>query len=410
LIIFPTQGVYKTKMNSMVKQIIENIHNELISSELSNNIGLHGGTSGIALFLAYYERIIHNSQGINPKIMEILEHNIRMINSGRLIHTICNGISGFGWLCEHLAKMEMLYREDIEFLDELDSFLYNKMITDIKRGTYDFLHGALGVGTYFLTRFGIKDVRRYLNDLLFELEKSAILCENGAVKWMSILDVETRIIGYNISLSHGLSSIAAFLIRLIQVNFETERAKRLLNGTITYIVDQITYTKGCISYFPSHSKESSTGSLHSRLGWCYGDLGIACVIRNAAVVLNNHEWEEIALKVLRFNCNRRNLDENGIRDASLCHGSAGIAHIYLNLYSQTMIDEFKETADYWHNITLQMAKYPDGLAGYKYWRGEKHGGYENCNTLLEGVAGIGLALLSYIGKSNISWDDCLMLT
>jgi len=43
----------------------------------------------------------------------------------------------------------MLDKEDIIFLDDLDPFLYKKMIIDIKRGNYDFLHGALGVATYF---------------------------------------------------------------------------------------------------------------------------------------------------------------------------------------------------------------------------------------------------------------------
>lgn len=389
-----------------------------MTSELAENIGLHGGTSGIALFLVYYDRLILQQNDLSQRVVDILEHNVKCIDSEkRLSHTICNGVSGFGWFCEHLRKMGMLYREDIEFLDALDLFLFNRMVADIKRGYYDYLHGALGVATYFLTRFNRKKVPEYLNELLTELEKSGEICENDAIKWISLLNHETGEKGYNISLSHGMSSIAAFLVRLHQLNFETKRVECLLTRTCKYILDQITFTDANISYFPSYSKESlySTienhpGNNYSRLGWCYGDLGIAPVIRQAAIVLKNKEWENTAMRILYHTTNRRDLRINSINDAGLCHGSAGIAHIFWNLYLNTQIEEFRETTDYWLYITLQMAKYADGLAGFKAWHTEEYGGPAKSATLLEGIAGIGLALLSYMKNGAIAWDECLLLS
>jgi len=391
-------------------QVIENIHKELMTSELSENIGLHAGTSGVALFLAYYDRIMLGKNEISPRVMEILEHNINQIDSGNGQHTICSGIAGFGWLCEHLRKLRMLNREDIEFLDDLDPFLYERMMIDIREGNYDYLHGALGVGMYFLSRFDKKTVPGYLNDLLVELEKSAIPCENDAVKWLSVLDRETGEKGYNISLSHGMSSIGALLIRLYQLNFETKKVNRLLVKNIMYILDQITYTQGSLSYFPSRSKENSSGNCYSRLGWCYGDLGIAHVLLQASDVLKNKDWENTALLILRHNCNRRDLSENAILDAGLCHGSAGISHIFLNLCLNTNIMEFRETSDYWLNITMQMEQNNGGLAGFKAWRTEEYGGPVKSDLLLDGIAGIGLVLLSYLKNNEIYWDECLMLS
>ncbi len=391
-------------------QVIENIHKELMISELSDNIGLHAGISGIALFLAYYDRIILEKNEISPRVMEILEHNIECINSGKKLYTICSGISGFGWLCEHLRKLGMLNREDIEFLDDLDPFLYKQMMADIKEGNYDYLHGALGVGTYFLSRFDKKEVPGYLEELFTELEKSAIPCENGAVKWLSVLDRDTGEKGFNISLSHGMSSIVAFLTRLHQLDFETEKVSRLLTKTITYILDQIIYIKGSISYFPSFSKESSKGNNYSRLGWCYGDLGIAHILWQAAVSLKNTKWEDIAIQILRHTSNRCDLSNNGVNDAGLCHGSAGLAHVFWNLYMNTKEFVFRETTDYWLNITMNMAKYDDGLAGFKAWRKEKYGGPVKSDSFLEGIAGIGLVLLSHLKSDEIDWEECLMLS
>lgn len=390
--------------------IIENIHKELMVSELSDNIGLHAGTSGIALFLSYYDRIILGKNEVSQRVMEILDHNIESINSGNRLHTICSGISGFGWLCEHLRKLEMLDKDDIEFLDDLDPFLYRQMIVDIREGNYDYLHGALGVGTYFLSRFDKKEISVYLEELLTELEKSGIPCENNAIKWLSVLDHETGEKGFNISLSHGMSSIAAFLVRLHQLNFETDRVSKLLAQTITYILGQITYVKGSISYFPSFSKESSNGNHYSRLGWCYGDLGIAYILWQAAISLKNKEWEDTAIRILLHNSKRRNLQTNAISDAGLCHGSAGIAHIFWSLYHDTHVEKFQGTGDYWLNITMQMAKHTDGLAGFKAWRTEENGGPVKTDSLLEGIAGIGLALLSFINNDEMVWNNSIMLS
>jgi len=389
-------------------QIIEKIYKELSTTRLTNNIGLHAGSSGIALFIAYYDRIVNREESINQRILDIINHNIECINLGERQQSICSGISGFGWLCEHLKNLHAFNEKNIEFLKDLDVYLFSKMILDIKNGNYDYLHGALGVGTYFLTRFYRKEISDILILLLCELEKSGTHCENGAIKWISNLNIEGKK-GCNISLSHGMSSIAAFLIRLHQIKFEVERVDKLLIQTIVYIIDQITYTDNSISFFPTYSKESSLDNHYSRLGWCYGDLGISYILLEAALVLNNKEWEIIALRILLHSCKRRDLHKNGIRDAGLCHGSAGISHIFWNLYLKTQIQEFRIASDYWLNITMQMFNNDDELLGFKAWRTEESGGPIISNTLLEGLAGIGLAFLSRISGDKLSWDECIML-
>lgn len=53
-----------------------------------------------------------------------------------------------------------------------------------------------------------------------------------------------------------------------------------------------------------------------------------------------------------------------------------------------------------------MARFDDGLAGYK----ALHTEMENEYGILEGVAGIGLALLSYVTETEPTWDECLLLS
>ena len=67
-----------------------------------------------------------------------------------------------------------------------------------------------------------------------------------------------------------------------------------------------------ISCFPSFSIESEENPLPSRLGWCYGDLGIAQALLQAARALENEEYENIALKILIHSCNRKKINDSMI--------------------------------------------------------------------------------------------------
>ena len=66
-------------------------------------------------------------------------------------------------------------------------------------------------------------------------------------------------------------------------------------------------------------------------------------------------------------------------------------------------------AAYWIGRTLSMAKFEDGLAGYKTWQGAERG-FRNEYGLLEGIAGIRLVLLAYLSDEEPTWDECLLLS
>lgn len=66
-------------------------------------------------------------------------------------------------------------------------------------------------------------------------------------------------------------------------------------------------------------------------------------------------------------------------------------------------------AAYWIGRTLSMAKFEDGLAGYKTWQGAERG-FRNEYGLLEGIAGIRLVLLAYLSNEEPTWDECLLLS
>ncbi|MFD9697566.1 lanthionine synthetase C family protein [Lentzea sp. NPDC059081] len=63
----------------------------------------------------------------------------------------------------------------------------------------------------------------------------------------------------------------------------------------------------------------------SRIAWCYGAPGVARAVQLAACALGEPAWAEEARTTLRA-AFRRPRARWGIKDASLCHGSAGVLH------------------------------------------------------------------------------------
>jgi lantibiotic modifying enzyme len=392
-------------MNDKISKIIDSI--KLLDQ--TQSIGLYTGKCGIALFYHYCSLMLKDNES-SKNCFNLIDDAIEEINNGEILPTYCSGIAGFGWTLAYLNQQKALCEIDIELLDELDGFLSRKMISDIHSNNYDFLHGAIGYGFYFLKRLDNGKCVDYLVELVENLHQISIKDKDGSIKWGSIKYDSNGEIIYNISLSHGLASIINVLTRIYQAEIKREKCEYLINGAIKYLLKQeIDHTK-YNSYFPIWSIESDNVLSGSRLGWCYGDLGIAITLWQAGMAFNNSAWKEKAIEVLKHAATRRDLQANLVRDAGLCHGTAGIGHIFYRMWWNTRLPEFKDAADYWFNETLKMAYHKDGLAGYKAWQGEQYGGWQNEVGLLEGVAGIGLALMTYHYEMEPSWDECLLLS
>lgn len=398
------------KKNSQIELKIEEIANCIINNYKSNDIGLLTGNAGTAIFLCHYAKFKDNENFYDFAI-SLIEKSVNKINDGNNYHTFCGGIGGFLWGLLHLYKNDFLDKDDIsDLLNGLDDFLYKKMITDAKNGNYDFLHGAVGIGIYFLERLEDNpNIKQYLIELINELDNQSHKDKDGSIKWLSVVDIETGKQAYNLSLSHGIASIIAFLSKAYKQDINKEKVKILLDGSLKFLLNQKCDAQKNGSYFPSYVDDTFIKD-RSRMAWCYGDLGISVVLYNTAKVLNDTSLEEFSLKVLLDSTKRIDLQQEYVLDAGLCHGSAGMAHIFNRMFLNTGIEKFKETADFWFNETIKMAKFDDGLAGFKAYHTEKYGGWANEYGILEGVSGIGLALLSWQTQTELAWDNCLLLS
>jgi len=398
------------KLNESLTQKLDEIADIILSETIdTENIGLMSGKPGIALFLFYYADD-KTKQKFYDKAFELVQEVFDAINDGFTFHTFAGGLAGIGWTISLLAEKDFIDIDAEDSLSELDEYLYNAMMADIRSGNYDFLHGAVGNAIYFLHRLPNPEAENYLTTFIDELESAGQHNADGSIKWESVIDHEAGKKGFNISMSHGIASIVAFLAKVYTTGIAKEKVEKLLNGAVQFLLQQRLDRSKYSSYFPSYALESQDELNSSRLAWCYGDLGISVALWHASRAMKNKAWEDIAVEILKHAAQRRDLQKNGVLDAGLCHGTAGNAQIFYRMYALTGITELKDAGDYWLDQTLIMARFDDGFAGFKAWRTEKYGGWQGEAGLLEGVAGIGLALITALSDIDPAWDECLLLS
>ena len=114
-------------------------------------------------------------------------------------------------------------------------------------------------------------------------------------------------------------------------------------------------------------------------------------------MLNDKLLKNEIIEIFRFNTKRRLEKDTNVEDMYICHGAFGISHIYDNMYRETGIADFKECSEYW---------FKEGLDRFDCLSEE----LDNQKlSVLEGLSGVGLVLISYMTEEKLLWDECLLL-
>lgn len=361
------------------------------------DLGLISGKTGIMLFLVYYATFSQN-QAYYDSAIDLLNEIMDGLNDNFLIHTFGIGHAGFAWTIGHLAKNNLIDDSPDELVGGIEPLLYKTMKLDLLNRHYDYLHGAIGNGLYFLECAEKPQFRAYISELIDELDRISIKTSDGEIKWLSLIDFEKKQQGFNMGMSHGIPGIIAYLSRVMEAGISTEKASMLLNGAIKYLLNQRLdrgKEKKYISIFPSSAIESAPPR-SSRLAWCYGDPGIGAALWLARNFSKVKDLGCITLEILSHGAVRRDLQENVVLDACLCHGTSGLAHIFNRIYQDTGENTFKDASLFWYDQTLKKAECDERFfldPGF-----------------LEGIAGIGLALISAISDMEPKWDRALLLS
>jgi len=390
----------KSNLIKCVCSVINKIKTELDEKPIDPYLFGIGG--GMILFLENYSKIFPSD------FSQLFLNSIYYFNDFYNSFGYTNKIekSSINWLYTYLNRNDIIANDDHKLLCNNIELINNASLFELRNGNYDFISGAIGMAYYSLYQSDNFDTNYY--EEIFNILADLYSVDNTNIfyKYENKPGGE-KIKAVNLGIAHGITGILKLCVQCYKLKICTKESHYYSYKIINYLINN-TNKNISISYFPSIIEINNANiESSSRLAWCYGDLGIAYILFQAGQIFNDKKLIDFSEKILIHSTKRRTISETFVMDATFCHGSAGIAHIYSKMWHKTLNPIFKEACQYWLIYTLKLSLHQDGAAGYRKYNPISKI-YENELGLLEGICGIGLVLISYI-TGDFSWDYCVML-
>lgn len=375
--------------------------------------GLAGGSTGIAIFYHELAQRWPDSDFAALRDRHWTAAIDSMANASFARPNFYSGFTGVGWATTLLTSSEHSGNGDDDTHEELEEGLLDCLLAIDDPADYDLINGPTGWGTYALERWPHPRAVRALELIVDFFDQRAERTPDG-IRWHTAPELlpewqrERSPRGYfNLGLSHGMPGVWVFLAQALVRGIRPEVTEALLTESVRWGLSQRTPGPKGLSFPTTVTEEARFPG--GRLSWCYGDLGVAAALYLAGQVASRPEWTQEALVLARRLSTIRQETSRNV-DAGLCHGTAGIAHIFNRLYQETADEVFAQAAVYWLNIALGMRQEGIGPGRYAAWRTEPEPGWTPTPGLLEGSAGIGLALLAATGNRPCHWDRFLSIS
>ncbi|HSS76932.1 MAG TPA: lanthionine synthetase C family protein [Thermoanaerobaculia bacterium] len=395
----------------VVGEIAADLQSRISSSSLGISPGLAGGESGLALFFSYLDQA-RSGEGFDEVAMELLERTISATAENPLMPSLYSGFSGVAWTLEHLAGK--LY-EDVDGEEDAGEEVTAALVEHVAltpwQGHYDLISGLVGFGVFALERLprpgGEECLRRVVARLteLAELNPRGITWRTGP-EIMSEKDAEIFPAGnYNLGVAHGVPGVIALLGLAQRAGVE---CRPLLDGAVEWLLAQ--KLPPDLGSFFGYNVAAGAAPAPSRVAWCYGDLGISATLMVAARAVGERAWEAEALEIARRSA-ERSLKESSVIDVGICHGAAGVAHLFNRLHQATGDPALADAARRWIDEALALRR-GEGIGGFLAWapNEERELGWREDAGFLTGSAGIGLVLMAAATAVEPEWDRVLQVS
>jgi lantibiotic modifying enzyme len=291
--------------------------------------------------------------------------------------------------------------------NDVDVFVSNVLDQEAWPWPVDLMHGVAGLGTFCLARLPSSRAGADLTRVVAHLASVAVEDADG-LAWPYVPPPgathafnEHRPAGnVNLGFPHGMAGIVAFLASAVDA--DVPGARDLLAPGVRWLLAQ--RLQG-----PTFPKFVAVGRrpTPARLAWCYGAPGAATALLAAGRALGDDEVVAAARDVA-LGCAGR---DDGVEGATLCHGTAGLGHLFNRLGQALGEERLLDLARHWFTVTLD--RYLDDLTVVDRATTKQRleaGGTATVDPgfgLLFGAAGVALALLSATTDEEPWWDGVL---
>lgn len=339
-----------------VRQVARSIGDALIASPPPRFAGLAAGRAGRALCLAY---LAHEIAALAADRDAAIEGALEGAAATDL--SLLAGSLGVAWLIEHLGAGDP---------SELDA-----LVPAVIDATADpgIVAGLAGIGVYCIERRPDERAVASLGRVVARLAALAVAQPDGALAWRLPGSTGERAEDWPVGVAHGTAGVIAVL-----ASAGRGAAGALLDPAVRWLLAQ-----RIDGGFPA----CRGGARCTQLAWCNGEIGIAGALLSAACATGSSAWLSEAVAIARHAAAGA-LDAVG---GGLCHGAAGVAHVFGRFWNATGEPGFARAAERWIDRAIERLDPADP-------------------TLLTGSAGAALALVAAISEREPAWDRLLALS
>lgn len=321
------------------------------------------------------------------------------------------GFPGVGWCARRLG---LATQEPETFFPDVDEEIERILSVPLWRSEFDLVNGLVGYGVYALERLPEPAADRALGMIVRHLAATAESVDGGLAWRTPARQIPPalrrgRAEGhFDLGMAHGVPGVVAFLAQAVAADAEAGVARELLEGAVSWLLSP--RRRAGASLFPFHLVPGKPPE-DCRAAWCYGDPGIAAGLLLAARLVGQSRWEREALAIARHAA-VRDPDSAGASDHGLCHGSAGLGHVFNRLFQATGDEMLRRAAVSWFERTL--ATWPPartaGKRAPEEQRVRRHDSRPVDRSFLTGTSGTGLALIAAATPIEPAWDRALLLS
>jgi lantibiotic biosynthesis protein len=403
--------------------VIGQIAERLTATSLQpDDFSLANGRTGIALLFAYLA-VSGPSLGIPPEVCDgwraraedLLSAAIAALGEQTWGPGLYFGFAGVAWAAQHITELWPAEAEadgDDDLNAEIDQAVLEVLEASGASHDYTLASGLVGLGVYARERWPRPAARRCVELIVDRLGALAQpgpqgLCfptPSDALFMRSRSQFPDG--ASDLGMSHGMAGILAFLANarpgLAPPHAETARA--IMQGSAPWMIAQQHAPPHHYSRFPGYAAPPRPPQPAS-FGWCSGDPGVILSLVAAARSVGDARTEAEVLGLAR---SAARVPGDQTLDPGLCHGAAGVGHIFNRLYQATRDEVFLGAARAWFGQALDFrrSRTDEGVVGYVAWTQDNNGPgvWTSEEGFLRGAAGVALALLGAATPIEPAWD------
>ena len=328
---------------------------------------LASGRAGQALFFAYLSLAGHG-EDCSERALALLDEATDAVAAIPMTDSLYSGFPGIAWVTDHLRGRLFTDEETGGAAEEsdVDSALLGALDASAWRGEYDLINGLTGIGVYALEGAPRPGAAACLERVIECLAERAGDSPEGAA-WFSPpetlpafqrADYPAGL--FNLGVSHGAAGVVGLLGAACRAG-RAASAGPLLERAMAWLLAR-RQEPGASFCFP-HFHAPGVAPRPSRLAWCYGDAGMAAVLWIAARAAGEPAWERAAREVA-LAAAARPPETARVQDAGLCHGAAGLAHIFGRLARDMGEERLGVAARVWLQRALAFRTPGCGAGGF----------------------------------------------